>query len=107
MQGVLRPQERTVSLRLSLVLPGGNGAAPVPTVSTLYFTDRLGGTTMLVGTPEFDGVVFEATQEMLDAIFTLTYVEKQDPGPPAPTPEPAVPVATPKPEAQPPVAAKP
>ncbi len=95
------PQPWKYRLDVTLVLPGGNGAAPVPTVSTLYFTDRLGGTTMLVGTPEFDGVVFEATQEMLDAIFTLTYVEKQDPGPPAPTPEPAVPVpaATPKPDA--------
>ncbi len=84
-------------LDVTLVLPGGNGAAPVPTVSTLYFSDRLGGTTMLVGTPEFDGVVFEATQEMLDAIFALTYSEKQDPGPAAPAP--AVPAATPKPEA--------
>ncbi len=95
------PQPWKYRLDVTLVLPGGNGAAPVPTVSTLYFTDRLGGTTMLVGTPEFDGVVFEATQEMLDAIFTLTYVEKQDPGPPAPTPEAALPApaATPKPEA--------
>ncbi|SDR72136.1 DUF4340 domain-containing protein [Opitutus sp. GAS368] len=88
------PQPWKYQLDATLVLPGGNGAAPTPTVSTLYFTDRLGGTTMLVGTPEFDGVVFEATQEMLDAVFALTYVEKQDPGPPAPA---SVPTTAPPP----------
>jgi len=75
------PQPWKYQLDLTLVLPGGTGAAQNSTTSTLYFTDRLGGTSMLVGTPEFGGVVFEATQEMLDAIFALTYAEKHDPGP--------------------------
>ncbi len=67
-------------LDVALALEGGNGAAQT-TTSTLLFTDRLGGTTQLAGTAEFGGVVFEVSQEMLDALFALTYAEKNDPGP--------------------------
>ena len=70
-------------LDVALALEGGNGAAQT-TTSTLLFTDRLGGTTQLAGTAEFGGVVFEVSQEMLDALFALTYAEKNDPGPPPP-----------------------
>ena len=67
-------------LDLSLAFAGGNGAAPA-SASTLFLTERLGGTTLLAGTAEFGGVEFEVTQEMLDALFALTYAEKNDPGP--------------------------
>ncbi|WP_438479420.1 DUF4340 domain-containing protein [Oleiharenicola lentus] len=68
-------------LEIDLTLPGSNAPAQ-PSVSTLYFTERLGGTTTLAGTSEFGGVVFELTQEMVDALFALTYGEKNDPGAP-------------------------
>lgn len=81
------------------------GSAPAQnSTTTLLLTDRIGGKTMLAGTTEFGGVVFEVTQEMLDAVFSLTYAAKQDPGPPAavsnpPAPEPAAPpAATPPPK---------
>ena len=84
---------------ITVTFSSGGGAAQNST-STLFFTDRLGGNTLLAGTPEFGGVVFEVTQEMLDALFALTYGAKTDPGlpatPPAGTPPPAKePVATP------------
>ncbi len=82
------PQPWKYQLEVTTVFPGGSGAAQDSTL-TLFFTERLGGTTMLAGTADFGGVVFEATQEMLDTIFALTYTEKQDPGPPAATPPPA------------------
>jgi hypothetical protein len=82
------PQPWKYRLDTTLVLAGGSGDAQNSTVSTLYFTERLGGSTLLVGTPDFGGVVFAATQEMLDTIFALTYTEKQDPGPPVEAPKP-------------------
>lgn len=73
--------------QLEIVTAFAAGAAPAQnSTTTLLLTERLGGSTMLAGTTEFGGVVFEVTQEMLDAIFALTYTAKQDPGPPAPTP---------------------
>ncbi|MBI3884973.1 MAG: DUF4340 domain-containing protein [Opitutae bacterium] len=81
-------------LEVTLALEGGSGTAQT-TTSTLVFTDRLGGTTQLAGTAEFGGVVFEVTQELLDALFTLTYAEQHDPGPPPPEPVPPA-AATPK-----------
>ena len=100
------PQPWKYQLEVSATFPGGSGVAQNSTL-TLYFTDRLGGTTMLAGTADFGGVVFEVTQEMLDAIFALTYGEKQDPGPPATPPVPAnetaAPTETRKPEPPPPV----
>lgn len=69
-------------LDLTLSFPGANNGAQNST-STLYLTDRLAGTTLLAGTAEFGGVVFETTQELLDALFAFTYAEKHDPGPAA------------------------
>jgi hypothetical protein len=97
------PQPWKYQLDATLVLPGGTGTAQPGTTSTLYFTDRLGGNTMLVGTAEFGGVVFEATQEMLDAIFALTYTQRQDPGAPAPA-APAKEPAAETPKTEPPAA---
>ncbi len=89
-QGANVPWKYRIDLTLKLTT--GNGPAQT-TVSTLFLTDRLGGTTQLAGSAEFrGGVTFTVTQEMLDALFALTYGEKHDPGPP-----PAAPAA-PKPE---------
>lgn len=93
------PQPWKYQLEVKAIFPGGGGAAQTSTL-TLLFTERLGGTVMYAGTAEFGGVVFEVTQEMLDAMFALTYAEKQDPGPPAK--EPATPAETPKPGPPPP-----
>lgn len=76
------PQPWKYQLDISTVFPGGAGPAQNSTL-TLLLTERLGGTVMYAGTADFGGVVFEVTQQMLDAIFALTYSEKQDPGPPA------------------------
>lgn len=78
-------------LDVTLALTGGDGGATT-TTSSLLLTERLGGTTQLAGTAEFGGVSFALTQEMIDALFALTYGEKTDPGPPA-----ADTPATPKP----------
>ena len=85
------PQPWKYQLDVTTNFPGGGGAAQNSTL-TLFFTERLGGMTMFAGTADFGGVVFEVTQELLDAIFALTYAEKQDPGP-------AVPPAAPTPDA--------
>lgn len=77
------PRPWKYRLDLTLSLPAG-GTTAQNTTSTLFLTDRLAGTTLLAGTTEFGGVVFETSQELLDALFTLTYAEKNDPGPPAP-----------------------
>lgn len=69
-------------LDLSYSSPGGVAGATNPT-STLFLTERLGGNTQIAGTTEFGGAVFEITQELLDALFTLIYREKNDPGLPA------------------------
>ncbi len=73
------PQPWKYRLDVDATLPGGGTAASSTT--TLWFSDRLGGSTMLAGTADLGGVVFEVTQEMLDTIFALTYTEKNDPGP--------------------------
>ena len=93
------PQPWKYRLDADITLPG----AADSTTTTLWFTDRLAGSTMLAGTADQGGVVFEVTQEMLDTIFALTYTEKHDPGLPAPAKDPAAPAApepaaTPKPE---------
>lgn len=82
--------------QLEVVTAFAAGTAPAQnTTLTLYFTDRIGGTTMLAGTADFGGVVFEVTQELLDALFALTYTPQQDPGPPAASPAPTVPTSSP------------
>ncbi len=69
-------------LDVTLTLDSAASGATTSTTSTLYITDRLGGMTQLVGTTDFGGVVFAAAQDMVDALFALTYT------PPAtPTPE--------------------
>ena len=96
------PRPWKYRLDLNFAFAGGSAATPNP-VSTLYLTDRLGGNTQLAGTAEFGGAVFEITQELLDAVFTLTYREKNDPGLPpsspavtAPAGEPSAPPTAPK-----------
>lgn len=73
-------------LQVTLALVGGTGTAQT-SHSTLHLTPRLGGTRQVAGTEDFGGVVFELRQELVDAVFGLTYADR-DPGPP-PAPPPA------------------
>lgn len=91
------PQPWKYRLDADLTLPG----AAASTTTTLWLTDRLGGSTMLAGMADLGGVVFEVTQEMLDTIFALTYTEKHDPGLPAPAKDAAAPLEAPKAETPP------
>jgi hypothetical protein len=68
-------------LDVDLTLTGGSAQA---VTSRLFLTERIGGTTQLGGSEEFGGVTFELTQELIDALFALTYAPQHDPGPPAP-----------------------
>jgi len=79
--GEERPWRYQLVCTLSLV--GGNGAQTV--TSRLFFSERIGGNTQLVGAadPEFD-VVFEAEQPLIDALFAVTY-GPHDPGPTPPS----------------------
>ena len=78
------PRPWKYRLDLNFSFTGSNESTPNAN-STLFLTDRLGGNTQIAGTAEFNGAVFEITQELLDALFTLIYREKNDPGlPPAP-----------------------
>lgn len=79
-------QERPWRYRLevTLTLVGGTGAETKS--STLLFSERLGGSTQYVGSPEFD-LVFTAEQPLVDALFTIVN-GPHDPGP-ASTPAPA------------------
>ena len=83
--GTSRPWK--YQLTATLALTGGNGATQT-TSSILQLTDRLDSTTQLAGSAEF-GVTFAVTQDMLDALFALTYAEKHDPGEPGKTETPA------------------
>lgn len=78
------PRPWKYRLDLNFSFAGGNGPGQNPT-STLFLTDRLGGNTQVAGTAEFGGAVFEITQDLLDALFTLIYREKNDPGVPSET----------------------
>ncbi len=71
----------------------GSGTAS-GTPASLLLTERLGGTTQFAGTADFGGVVFLVTQQLLDALFPMTYSGPNDPGPVAPAPAPATPVTT-------------
>ncbi len=78
--GEERPWRYQLTCTLSLV--GGNSAQIV--TSQLFFSERVGGNTQLVGAPDPGfNVVFEAEQPLLDAFFAITY-GPLDPGPPSP-----------------------
>lgn len=80
-----RPWRYRLDATLSLV----GGTEGQQAVSTLFASERTGGATQLMGTPDLQGgVIFEAQQALLDALWTLTYGPR-DPGPPAPSAEPA------------------
>jgi len=72
--------------RLDYAIAFNGGDVTQATQSSLLLTERLGGGTQLAGTADFGGVVFDLPQEMIDALFTLVYGNKHDPGPPAPAP---------------------
>jgi hypothetical protein len=76
-------------LTATLALTGGNGATQTSS-TVLLLTDRVDSTTQLAGSAEF-GVTFAVTQEMLDALFALTYDEKKAPDEPEKAKTPPVP----------------
>ena len=65
-------------LDVAVALTGSELVPPVTT--TLFFTERIGGTQQFAGSKELD-VVFEIEQPLLDALWSLTYGSR-DPGPP-------------------------
>jgi len=91
-------EERPWHYRLDLTLSLIGGTAAQTSVSTLFFSDRTGGTTQIVGSPDLS-LVFEAEQPLLDTFFTVAYGPK-DPGPAQPQP-PTIPTTPPAPEAKP------
>lgn len=88
------PQPWKYRLDYTVTFNGGASAAQ-STPSSLFLTDRLGGDTLIAGTAEFGGVTFAVTQELLDAVFALTYTAVSDPGPVEPAPGAAVPPSQP------------
>jgi len=74
--------------RLDYTIAFNGGDAAQATPSSLMLTERIGGSSQLAGTADFGGVVFVLPQEMIDALFSLIYGTKNDPGPPAPAPAP-------------------
>ncbi len=81
--GESRPWAYRLDLTLAL---SGAGEAERTTTSTLMLGERQGGSTLLVGSAEFN-CTFHATQPLLDALFTLSFGSR-DPGPPPPAPVP-------------------
>jgi len=75
-------EERPWHYRLDITLSLVGGTAAQTTISTLYFSERTGGTTQYVGSPDL-GVIFEAAQPLLDTFFVVAYGPK-DPGPTVP-----------------------
>lgn len=75
-------------LDTTLALFGGTGTQT--TSNALYFSERTGGTTQYVGSPDLL-LVFEAEQPLIDTLFALVYGSK-DPGP---VPEPPAAAKTP------------
>lgn len=72
-------EDRSWRYRLdaTLSLPGATASDPAA-VTTLLFTERIGGMQQLAGSKEFDAV-FEIEQPLVDALWSLTYTA--DPGP--------------------------
>lgn len=90
--------------RLDYTIAFNNDAATA-TSSSLMLTERLGGASQLAGTQDFGGMVFNLEQPMIDALFTLIYRPKNDPGP-SPAPAPATTPETPPAETPPTTPAK-
>lgn len=67
----------TFQLDTTITLSGGDTTQT--TTSSLFVSERLGGTLMFAGSPEFSSV-FEVTQPFLDAFFMLSFAGR-DPGP--------------------------
>lgn len=74
-------------LEVSLVLASGAESAQTEAFS-VNFSERLGGTTQLGGTGSLGGVSWVLPQDILDALFALTYAPVHDPGPPPAQPAP-------------------
>ncbi len=74
-EGEQRAWRYRLDTKLSLTGDAGNQVID----STLFIADRAGGDLQLVGSPEFN-VIFAATQPFIEALWTLTYAER-DPGP--------------------------
>jgi hypothetical protein len=83
-------------LDVAIALSSAGEGAETKTTSTLLLGDRQGGTSLLVGSAEFN-TVFHATQTFLDSVFTLTFGAR-DPGPPPAQPQNAVDPAVPAPQ---------
>jgi hypothetical protein len=85
-QVVAGGEERPWRFRLdaTIALPGGEGGQTE--TLTLFLTERIGGRLQLAGSPEF-AAVFEIEQPLLDALWAITYAER-DPGPPVIPPAP-------------------
>jgi len=77
-------EERKWRYRLDTTVSLVGGAGTQTTSSAIYFSERAGGTIQYVGSPDL-GLVFEADQALLDAIFAAVY----GPNDPGPTPPPA------------------
>jgi hypothetical protein len=77
-------EERPWRYRLdaTLALPGAVAGAPAP-VTSLFFSERFGGTLQVAGSEEFN-TVFELEQPLVDALWALTF--RTDPGPVLPKP---------------------
>ncbi|WP_415910355.1 DUF4340 domain-containing protein [Oleiharenicola sp. Vm1] len=78
-------------LDAALTLAGGSAQN---TTAQLYLTERLGGTTQLGGIEELN-VTYELPQELVDALFALTYAPQHDPGPPPAAPAVTTPAPAP------------
>ena len=98
-------EERPWRYRLDATLSLVGGAAAQTSISTFFFSDRTGGTTQYVGSPDLS-LVFEAEQPLLDTFFAVVYGPK-DPGPAKPVTPPAPPATTEPTPAPTPAPAKP
>ena len=70
---------------VTIALPDGTGTQTE--TETWHFTERVAGTLQLGGSERF-AATFELEQPLLDALWRVTYGDR-DPGPPAPSPTPA------------------
>ena len=87
-----QPTPWKYTLEATLSLGGANGT-PMQNLTTLKLAERSGGGAQLAGSTEF-GVVFSIEQTLLDALWALTYGER-DPGPPEAPAVPVTPAAAP------------